>query len=623
MPGPLRSSPPLRRILFTALGSLVVSSCATVSGAAERAATRATGREVADRVDRTIGAAADRTEEAVRGSEGDPASAADAAPVRGTTPAPTGAGSEGGAVVAANVGFDFEPGSRELFTTSFDEDNVGDFPRALTWRSGNMEVVEWEGRRLLRATDKGALSIMLPETLPDRFTLEMVAHVPGTGSVTVLTGALPSAPWYQDYPAVNFGAWRGSGVYSEAGNPMATNSMEPLREGVTPVRIMMDGQHLKVYQGDRRVANVPQIDLPRTDAIHLMFDAREDRIVYVGDIRIAAGGRDLYDLLATEGRFTAEGIEFDTGSDRIRPSSKATLDEIGAMLVKHPDLSLVIEGHTDSQGGEASNLSLSERRAASVRDYLIETYGVEGGRLESAGFGEARPVASNETTEGRQQNRRVEIVRAGAVSPTTSAARATTPSSTGTSSVEAAAEATELGRGSTIGEVQLDGVGVLEVFASADGQSVEDAFATLHGQQPTAFWQPTPGRGLGRLIVYAPVVAGDQTRGAFFAQIGVIREGVLDPASHVVYHEPGPLNSRRRHLGEGILVEALELAANGSYAVRIRFDGTGSIISNGPRGLSAPEQLGAVAMKGAIVLDGLPVRTLSNGAGLGPAAPGA
>jgi outer membrane protein OmpA-like peptidoglycan-associated protein len=81
------------------------------------------------------------------------------------------------------------------------------------------------------------------------------------------------------------------------------------------------------------------------------------------------------------------------------------------MLRERSGLRLRIEGHTDSDGDEAHNQDLSTRRAAAVRQYLIDHYGVDQGRLEQAGFGESRPAAGNDTPEGKQQNRRVELVR--------------------------------------------------------------------------------------------------------------------------------------------------------------------------------------------------------------------
>ncbi len=81
------------------------------------------------------------------------------------------------------------------------------------------------------------------------------------------------------------------------------------------------------------------------------------------------------------------------------------------MLEDHPELQISIQGHTDSDGDDAYNKDLSERRAAAVKDYLVETFDIDPDRLQTAGFGESQPVADNSTPEGKQQNRRVELVK--------------------------------------------------------------------------------------------------------------------------------------------------------------------------------------------------------------------
>jgi len=177
------------------------------------------------------------------------------------------------------------------------------------------------------------------------------------------------------------------------------------------LRIMADGAYVKVYLDEMRVANVPNADLGRTDRVIVHTQASERNPLMLTNFRIAAGGRELYDALAAEGRVVTHGILFDTGSDRIRPESTPTLKEIGEMLRQHGDLRLRIEGHTDSVGSAEMNQALSERRAASVRRFLEQQFGVDAGRLEAAGLGQSRPVDSNDTPEGRQNNRRVELVR--------------------------------------------------------------------------------------------------------------------------------------------------------------------------------------------------------------------
>ena len=118
-----------------------------------------------------------------------------------------------------------------------------------------------------------------------------------------------------------------------------------------------------------------------------------------------------YYVIETEGRVATQGIYFATDSDVIRPESTPTLTEIGDMLTDHPELRLTIEGHTDSDGDDAYNQELSDRRAASVKEWLVTHYEIDASRLETAGFGESKPVAPNDTAEGKQQNRRVELVR--------------------------------------------------------------------------------------------------------------------------------------------------------------------------------------------------------------------
>jgi len=106
-------------------------------------------------------------------------------------------------------------------------------------------------------------------------------------------------------------------------------------------------------------------------------------------------------------------LEFDTDSADLRSDHYPEIQRVVDFLRQYPTANAVIEGHTDSRGAAAYNQSLSERRAASVRNYLETQGGVDAGRLSSRGYGETRPKASNETAEGRQQNRRVSAVVAG------------------------------------------------------------------------------------------------------------------------------------------------------------------------------------------------------------------
>jgi hypothetical protein len=115
--------------------------------------------------------------------------------------------------------------------------------------------------------------------------------------------------------------------------------------------------------------------------------------------------------LAATGRAEIYGIYFDFAKATIRPESEAVLKEIAAVMVKNPSWTLNVEGHTDNIGGAAANQDLSTRRAASVRQALIDRYHIAPGRLIPAGFGASRPKDTNDTLEGRARNRRVELAR--------------------------------------------------------------------------------------------------------------------------------------------------------------------------------------------------------------------
>ena len=101
-------------------------------------------------------------------------------------------------------------------------------------------------------------------------------------------------------------------------------------------------------------------------------------------------------------------ILFDTNSSALRSASRTTLNDLANNFRQYPDNLLVVEGHTDSTGTDQYNQRLSEQRASSVADYLIDN-GVRASAITVYGFGESRPKSSNDTAEGRQANRRVEI----------------------------------------------------------------------------------------------------------------------------------------------------------------------------------------------------------------------
>ncbi len=342
-------------------------------------------------------------------------------------PAGTASGTATGTAAAAKpraagegafVNFDFVPGERVLFYDDYTTDNVGDFPRRLEFAEGNADVADWEGGKWLRVVKSTKFAVPLPEVLPQQFTIEfdfVTNHRASNGWPIMLNASGADVNWESQgnaYPTVRY-TYREGGVYVgkiESEGPVGTD----IQNKVTRARVMVDGKYTKVYMNGVRVANAPNADLGRSNKLQFWVPGYDDEGVQatlIGPIRIAAGGKKLYDALSEKGRVATQGIYFDTGSDAIRQESAPTLKEIGTMLKDHPELKLTIEGHTDNVGKAESNQTLSDKRAAAVRQYLIDNFQIDAPRLEAKGLGQTKPATSNDTAEGRQQNRRVELVK--------------------------------------------------------------------------------------------------------------------------------------------------------------------------------------------------------------------
>ena len=129
--------------------------------------------------------------------------------------------------------------------------------------------------------------------------------------------------------------------------------------------------------------------------------------------------RSLAEQLAGDNRTVTEearglivslpGILFDFDKAELRPEVESTLTQIAEVLKKYPDIDIMVEGHTDDVGQEQYNQRLSDRRALAVYTYLV-SQGIDPSHVTHAGYGETRPVAGNDTPEGRQRNRRVDLV---------------------------------------------------------------------------------------------------------------------------------------------------------------------------------------------------------------------
>jgi outer membrane protein OmpA-like peptidoglycan-associated protein len=120
---------------------------------------------------------------------------------------------------------------------------------------------------------------------------------------------------------------------------------------------------------------------------------------------------ELAKALNETGSVALHNIQFDTGKATITSASSSALAPVGELLKSDTSLTLEIQGHTDNVGAAAANLKLSQDRAAAVKAYLVQNFGIAADRLTTAGFGDTKPIADNTSDAGRAQNRRVELVK--------------------------------------------------------------------------------------------------------------------------------------------------------------------------------------------------------------------
>ncbi len=127
----------------------------------------------------------------------------------------------------------------------------------------------------------------------------------------------------------------------------------------------------------------------------------------------SAGAKALEQALSQHKKVDIYSIYFSFNSDKLREESQPTLKDIAEVMRRHPDWKLQVNGHTDAIGGDQANLDLSKRRAAAVKNALVQQFKIGGDRFSTSGFGKSQPKDTNDTLEGRARNRRVELMRIG------------------------------------------------------------------------------------------------------------------------------------------------------------------------------------------------------------------
>jgi outer membrane protein OmpA-like peptidoglycan-associated protein len=347
----------------------------------------------------------------------EPAAEGTEAPAEGNAPAAP--GPKGGTAAAEDMSmvtkFDFIPGDKVIFYDDLSAEEMGEFPSRWKLDNGVFEIVKKGDRNWILCSDRGSIRPKVaPGPLPPKYTFEMdilEKKTEGWGDGYTIQWLDAKDEVIGEFHIGN----RTGTVIKMNGKEYASRSIDDVPVGtVRTMRIMATKTTMKCYIDHERVANVPAIEGFEPVGFRLYVEpggANAPNPELFGNIRYAEGGKTLKEQLDEAGRIVTHGILFDSGSDKIKAESYKTLADIGGLLTGSPELRLSIEGHTDSDGADAPNLALSQKRAASVKSYLVTTYEIDAGRIESKGWGEGKPMDTNDTAEGKANNRRVELVK--------------------------------------------------------------------------------------------------------------------------------------------------------------------------------------------------------------------
>ena len=341
--------------------------------------------------------------------------------------------------------FDFVPGEKILVAEDFSQDAIGDFP--VKWNTNaSGEVVKAAGMdgHWLMIKKKGRYIPEHIKDLPENFTLQFdlvcndkFSNYSKELDILILTGNNDKRVFeysfipYEKRSGVKIGfhpsdaGLKGGKGYIdtyEDGARVINNEVKTTRfasnlgKPKVKVSIWRQKQRIRVYLDEEKIFDLPRAFAAGKTYSTVLFDLwsgmynEEDRYL-ISNIRLAVGAPDTRNKLITEGRFVTSGILFDVNSDKIKPESSGVLKDIAAVLNENPTVKVKIVGHTDSDGSDADNLLLSQKRAAAVKNALADQYNVDASRMQTDGKGETQPADKNDTAEGKANNRRVEFIK--------------------------------------------------------------------------------------------------------------------------------------------------------------------------------------------------------------------
>lgn len=330
---------------------------------------------------------------------------------------------------SSSTQYDFVPGDNVILFDDFSQDAVGDFPALWTTNSaGEINSISiapgnWFN---LNSTD-GNYFYLNDIEFPKNFIIEFDI-VPKTKGGRIAAGLLlygeSKRKEMDNNPqpgnggimiSIEKGYWNTWGYKSgESEKITGRSDVKPvIAEKVNHVIIWVQGRRLRIYHQEAKVLDMPTNLYADVKLSRLCFRLSRGASSgsYISNLRITDAAPDMRSKLITEGKLVSYGIYFDVNKHVVKSESYGTIKEIAKVLTDNPNVKIKIVGHTDSDGDDKSNLDLSKRRSAAVKNVLVKEFNIEAARIETDGKGEGEPVAKNDSVVNKALNRRVEFIK--------------------------------------------------------------------------------------------------------------------------------------------------------------------------------------------------------------------